>query len=45
VIRYRVKAHGVQLVVDVLNRAAADLLPDGQRVSLSIGPDALCEVA
>lgn len=45
VIRYRVQAHGVQLVVDVLNRAAADLLPDGQRVSLSIGPDALCEVA
>lgn len=45
VIRYRVQAHGVLLVVDVLNRTAADLLPDGQRVSLTIGPDALCAVA
>jgi putative spermidine/putrescine transport system ATP-binding protein len=45
VIRYRVEARGVELVVDVLNRAAADLLPNGQRVSLAIGPQALCEVA
>lgn len=45
VIRYRVQVRGVELVVDVLNRAASDLLPDGQRVSLSIDPQALCEVA
>ena len=45
VIRYRVEARGVELVVDVLNRRAADLLPNGQRVSLSIPPEALCEVA
>ncbi len=45
VIRYRVQARGVQLLVDVLNRTAADLLPDGHKVSLTIGPDALCEVA
>ncbi len=45
VIRYRVQARGVDLVVDVLNRSASDLLPNGQRVSLSIDPEALCEVA
>ncbi|CAG8867409.1 Spermidine/putrescine import ATP-binding protein PotA [Pseudomonas fluorescens] len=45
VIRYRVEAHGVELVVDVLNRSSADLHPDGQRVSLSIDPAALREVA
>ncbi|MEB0078129.1 MULTISPECIES: ABC transporter ATP-binding protein [unclassified Pseudomonas] len=45
VIRYRVEARGVELVVDVLNRSAADLHPDGRRVSLSIDPSALCEVA
>ena len=45
VIRYRVQVRGVELVVDVLNRAASDLLPNGQRVSLSIDPQALCEVA
>ena len=45
VIRYRVQAHGVELVVDVLNRSPADLHPDGQRVSLSIDPTALREVA
>ena len=45
VIRYRVEAHGVELVVDVLNRSSADLHPDGQRVSLSIDPTALREVA
>jgi len=45
VIRYRVQARGVELVVDVLNRSASDLLPNGQRVSLSIDPQALCEVA
>ncbi|MCE1115189.1 MULTISPECIES: ABC transporter ATP-binding protein [Pseudomonas] len=45
VIRYRVQVRGVELVVDVLNRSAADLHPDGQRVSLSIDPTALREVA
>jgi len=45
VIRYRVEARGVELVVDVLNRSSADLHPDGQRVSLSIDPTALREVA
>ncbi|WP_248919098.1 ABC transporter ATP-binding protein [Pseudomonas entomophila] len=45
VIRYRVQVRGVELVVDVLNRSAADLHTDGQRVSLSIDPTALREVA
>jgi len=45
VIRYRVVARGVELVVDVLNRSAADLHPEGRRLSLSIDPSALCEVA
>jgi putative spermidine/putrescine transport system ATP-binding protein len=45
VIRYRVEARGVELVVDVLNRSAQDLHPDGQRLALSIDPSALCEVA
>lgn len=45
VIRYRVEVRGVQLIVDVLNRAPGDLYPDGQRVALSIDPSTLCEVA
>jgi len=45
VIRYRIEARGVELVVDVLNRSAADLHPNGQRVTLAIDPSALCEVA
>ncbi|MBJ9975592.1 ABC transporter ATP-binding protein [Pseudomonas sp. S75] len=45
VIRYRVQARGVEVVVDVLNRSSADLYADGQRVSLSIDPAALREVA
>ena len=45
VIRYRVEARGVELVVDVLNRSADDLHADGQRLALSIDPTALCEVA
>src|SRR5476649_1735582 len=45
VIRYRVEARGVELVVDVLNRSAADLHPEGRRVTLTIEPSALCEVA
>ncbi|MBX8555342.1 ABC transporter ATP-binding protein [Pseudomonas cichorii] len=44
VIRYRVQARDVELVVDVLNRSAQDLHPNGQRVSLSIELSALCEV-
>ncbi|BBN62391.1 ABC transporter ATP-binding protein [Pseudomonas sp. KUIN-1] len=42
VIRYRVQARGVKLVVDVLNRSADDLHPDGRRVTLNIEPSALC---
>ncbi|WP_296180822.1 ABC transporter ATP-binding protein [Pseudomonas sp. UBA1879] len=45
VIRYRVEARGVELVVDVLNRSAADLHPNGRRVTLNIEASALCEVA
>ncbi|WP_122722460.1 ABC transporter ATP-binding protein [Pseudomonas viridiflava] len=45
VIRYRVQARGVELVVDVLNRGADDLHPDGRRVTLNIEPSALCPVA
>ncbi len=44
VIRYRVQARGVELVVDVLNRSADDLLAHGRRVSLSIDDSALCAV-
>jgi len=45
VIRYRVEARGVELVVDVLNRSADDLHPNGRRVTLNIETSALCEVA
>lgn len=45
VIRYRVQVREVELVVDVLNRSPADLHADGQRVSVSIDPSALREVA
>jgi putative spermidine/putrescine transport system ATP-binding protein len=45
VIRYRVEARGVELLVDVLNRSAADLHAAGQRVSLNIDADAIREVA
>ena len=45
IIRYRVEVRGVEVLVDVLNRSSADLYPDGQRVSLSIDPTALREVA
>ncbi|MCO8171306.1 ABC transporter ATP-binding protein [Pseudomonas sp. 21LCFQ02] len=41
VIRYRVQVNGVALVVDVLNRSAADLQPDGQAVGLNIEPAAI----
>ncbi|WP_440062555.1 ABC transporter ATP-binding protein [Pseudomonas syringae] len=42
VIRYRIQTRGVDLVVDVLNRSAEDLHPDGRRVTLNIEPSALC---
>ncbi|MEA1760493.1 ABC transporter ATP-binding protein [Pseudomonas syringae pv. tomato] len=42
VIRYRIQARGVDLVVNVLNRSAEDLHPDGRRVTLNIEPSALC---
>ncbi|AVO54658.1 ABC transporter ATP-binding protein [Ectopseudomonas mendocina] len=45
VVRYRVEARGVELLVDVLNRCAADLHREGQSVSLAIGADAIREVA
>jgi len=45
VIRYRVQVRDVELMVDVLNRSPGDLHADGQRVSLSIDPTALREVA
>ncbi|POA86603.1 spermidine/putrescine ABC transporter ATP-binding protein [Pseudomonas sp. FW305-E2] len=45
VIRYRVRVRDVELVVDVLNRSPADLHADGKRVSVSIDPTALREVA
>ncbi|MCE5363295.1 ABC transporter ATP-binding protein [Pseudomonas anguilliseptica] len=45
VIRYRVEARGVELLVDVLNRSPADLLASGQRINLNIEDNAICEVA
>ncbi|WAJ36211.1 ABC transporter ATP-binding protein [Pseudomonas sp. GOM7] len=45
VIRYRVEAQGCQLLVDVLNRSAADLHGNGQAVSLQIDAAAIREVA
>ncbi len=45
VIRYRVEAREVELLVDVLNRSAADLYPHGRQVSLTIDASAIHEVA
>jgi putative spermidine/putrescine transport system ATP-binding protein len=45
VIRYRVRASGVVLSVDVLNRSAADLHAPGTRVQLVFDPQTLREVA
>ncbi|GAB7532439.1 ABC transporter ATP-binding protein [Pseudomonas sp. 3A(2025)] len=45
VIRYRIEANGVDLVVDVLNRSADDLHADGQAVSLKIDTSALCALS
>ncbi|WXL27797.1 ABC transporter ATP-binding protein [Ectopseudomonas mendocina] len=45
VIRYRVEARGIELLVDVLNRSPADLHSNGQRITLNIQDNAICEVA
>jgi putative spermidine/putrescine transport system ATP-binding protein len=45
VIRYRVEARGVELLVDVLNRSPADLLHSGQAIALNIEAQAIQEVA
>jgi putative spermidine/putrescine transport system ATP-binding protein len=45
VIRYRVEAYGVELLVDVLNRSPADLLHNGQAIALNIEAQAIQEVA
>ncbi len=45
VIRYRVEARNVELLVDVLNRSPADLYPHGRQVSLTIDASAIHEVA
>ncbi|MFC5697260.1 ABC transporter ATP-binding protein [Pseudomonas sp. GCM10022186] len=45
VVRYRVEARGVELVVDVLNRSAEDLHRKGQRIGLCIDDHAIREVA
>ncbi|WP_439861456.1 ABC transporter ATP-binding protein [Pseudomonas sp. MBLB4136] len=45
VIRYRVEARGVELLVDVLNRSAADMHASGQRIALNIDAHAIHEVA
>lgn len=45
IIRYRVDAGGVELLVDVLNRSADDLHANGQPISLDIAANAVKEVA
>jgi putative spermidine/putrescine transport system ATP-binding protein len=45
VIRYRVQANGVELLVDVLNRSEAALIGKGQHIGLSIDANAIREVA
>jgi putative spermidine/putrescine transport system ATP-binding protein len=45
VIRYRIEARGVELLVDVLNRTASDMHGNGQRIALSIDAAAIREVA
>ena len=45
VIRYRVEARGVELLVDVLNRSASDMHASGQHINLNIEDNAICEVA
>ncbi|OLU26303.1 spermidine/putrescine ABC transporter ATP-binding protein [Pseudomonas sp. PA15(2017)] len=45
IIRYRVDADGVELLVDVLNRSADDLHANGHPISLDIAAHAVREVA
>lgn len=45
VVRYRVQACGVELLVDVLNRSVADLRPDGSKIGLQWEAVTLREVA
>ena len=45
VIRYRVQANGVELLVDVLNRSEGSLIGKGQCIGLSIDAKAIREVA
>jgi putative spermidine/putrescine transport system ATP-binding protein len=45
VIRYRIEARGVELLVDVLNRSAADVYTPGQPIALTIDTHAIREVA
>ncbi len=45
VVRYRVQACGVELLIDVLNRSAADLRPDGSEIGLQLDTVTLREVA
>ena len=45
VIRYRVRANGVELTVDVLNRSAERLYPAGSQLVLAIDHESIREVA
>ncbi|WP_444436672.1 ABC transporter ATP-binding protein [Pseudomonas sp. A6] len=45
VIRYRVRANGVELTVDVLNRSAERLYPAGSQLALAIDHESIREVA
>jgi putative spermidine/putrescine transport system ATP-binding protein len=45
VIRYRVQANGVELLVDVLNRSEGALIGKGQCIGLTIDANAIREVA
>ena len=45
VIRYRVQANGVELLVDVLNRSEGSLIGKGQCIGLSIDANAIREMA
>ena len=45
VIRYRVRANGVELTVDVLNRNAERLYPAGSQLALAIDHESIREVA
>jgi putative spermidine/putrescine transport system ATP-binding protein len=45
VIRYRIEARGVELLVDVLNRSVEDMHGRGQAIALTIDSNAIREVA